>query len=158
MTPELTELCQKMREAARRATPGPWHAYHAAELRKGFGGPVNEVSQTGTARKNGDTVVQWGGFDAADGCTYARKKANAAYIALCNPSNLTALLDALEEAGKEKEMAIRQAADIAFSHRDNAGAEGMSEEAVLACGYSADAIAKDILSLLPAAPDTKETK
>jgi hypothetical protein len=65
-------------------TPGPWTHYHA-RLRPQYPVIVNEIH--GPA---GQVIVQWGGFDAADGSKSVRK-ANARLI-----SSAPMLLEALK--------------------------------------------------------------
>ena len=61
------------------AAPLPW-VHYSAPLRPQYPTQVNEIHRA----NDGPTVVQWGGFDAADGSKAARKK-NAAYIVhACN--------------------------------------------------------------------------
>lgn len=55
-------------------TPGPWTHYNA-KLRPQFSVRVNEIHGP-----NGEVIVQWGGFDAADG-KKPEIKANARLIA-----------------------------------------------------------------------------
>ncbi|WP_240843606.1 ead/Ea22-like family protein [Klebsiella pneumoniae] len=85
MTTDITELAQRMRTAARKATPGQWVAFTHADSR-------TFSVHTPDDNRCGD-VIKWAGFDGQ-----RKAKANAEFIALANPANILALVEALEKA------------------------------------------------------------
>lgn len=82
---DITELAQRMRTAARKATPGQWVAFTHADSR-------TFSVHTPDDNRCGD-VIKWAGFDGQ-----RKAKANAEFIALANPANVIALVGALEKA------------------------------------------------------------
>ena len=104
---DMDDLAKRLKEAAEKATPGEWKHYH------GFGSPpINEV------QSDEGTLIHWTGFDAA-ACSHKQKKANARYIALCSPANLSLLLAERERILKSNaellEIVTRMANDDAFA-------------------------------------------
>ena len=100
MTP--TPITRAMREAAEKATPGPWSEMH------NMAGPMGIV---GVMPEGFREKVCW--LDIS-----AREQENAAHIALAKRANVLALLDALEEAGKALEPFAEAAADDALGAED----------------------------------------
>ena len=88
MTTDITELAQSLKEAAEKATPGPWVAFTHADSR-------TFSVHTPDDKRCGD-VIKWAGFDGQ-----RKAKANAEFIALANPANVLALVEALEKAQAE---------------------------------------------------------
>ncbi|HCM7879237.1 TPA: ead/Ea22-like family protein, partial [Klebsiella quasipneumoniae] len=74
MTTDITELAQRLKAAAEKATPGPWEVQFGEEI-YATDGVDNEQVAIAT-------------LDARD----------ADYIALANPANVLALVEALEKA------------------------------------------------------------
>ncbi|HDX8332173.1 TPA: ead/Ea22-like family protein [Raoultella ornithinolytica CD1_MRS_4] len=82
---DITELAQSLKAAAGKATPGQWAAFTHADSR-------TFSVHTPDDKRCGD-VVKWAGFDGQ-----RKAKANAEFIALANPVNVLALVEALEKA------------------------------------------------------------
>lgn len=85
MTTDTTELAQSLKAAAGKATPGPWVALTDTATRT--------FSVHTPDDKRCDDVIKWTGFDGQ-----RKAKANAKFIALANPANILALVEALEKA------------------------------------------------------------
>ncbi|HCG3094517.1 TPA: ead/Ea22-like family protein [Klebsiella pneumoniae] len=81
----ITELAQRMKAAAEKATPGPWYV-HDKPCEDG-----NYGIDTSDKEFLAEAVVWWG---------FARqsiwREEDAKYIALANPANILALVEALE--------------------------------------------------------------
>ncbi|RNT55562.1 ead/Ea22-like family protein [Klebsiella pneumoniae] len=115
----ITELAQRMKAAAEKATPGPWYV-HDKPCEDG-----NYGIDTSDKEFLAEAVVWWG---------FARqsiwREEDAKYIALANPANILALVEALEKSEKTSE-ARREAIGIthkrAARERDRANA---AEEAL----------------------------
>ncbi|HBV3439737.1 TPA: ead/Ea22-like family protein [Klebsiella pneumoniae] len=92
MTTDITELAQRMKAAAEKATPGPWYV-HDKPCEDG-----NYGIDTSDKEFLAEAVVWWG---------FARqsiwREEDAKYIALANPANILALVEALEKAQQEHE-------------------------------------------------------
>lgn len=86
---DITELAQRMKAAAEKATPGPWYV-HDKPCEDG-----NYGIDTSDKEFLAEAVVWWG---------FARqsiwREEDAKYIALANPANILALVEALEKAQK----------------------------------------------------------
>ncbi|MEA4779502.1 ead/Ea22-like family protein [Klebsiella pneumoniae] len=84
---DITELAQSMKAAAEKATPGPWYV-HDKPCEDG-----NYGIDTSDKEFLAEAVVWWG---------FARqsiwREEDAKYIALANPANVLALVEALEKA------------------------------------------------------------
>lgn len=82
----ITELAQRMKAAAEKATPGPWYV-HDKPCEDG-----NYGIDTSDKEFLAEAVVWWG---------FARqsiwREEDAKYIALANPANVLALVEALEK-------------------------------------------------------------
>jgi hypothetical protein len=101
MTPDTQtqQLVQQMRAAAEKATPGPWCAGHLADddhpcnctsiVCEGYAGAICRVDFDNGLR------IGEGGNDAPP---LEEAKANLRYIAAANPTNVLALIAALEAA------------------------------------------------------------
>ena len=76
---DITELAQILKAAAKKATPGNWRAFQYHDGRCGVGG---------------------GNHDEIMVCEHISKKRphDALFIALANPANILALVEALEKA------------------------------------------------------------
>ena len=87
MTTDITDLAQRMKAAAEKATPGPWYL-HDKPCEAG-----NYGIDTSDKEFLAEAVVWWG---------FARqsiwREEDAKYIALANPANILALVEALEKA------------------------------------------------------------
>ncbi|HGH7464342.1 TPA: ead/Ea22-like family protein [Klebsiella pneumoniae] len=85
MTTDITELAQSLKAAAEKATPGPWEAF------------TDTASLTFSVHTPDDNrcedIIKWSGFDGQ-----RKAKANAEFIAMANPANIRALVEALEKA------------------------------------------------------------
>ncbi|HIE8623032.1 TPA: ead/Ea22-like family protein [Klebsiella variicola subsp. variicola] len=83
---DITELAQRMKAAAEKATPGPWYV-HDKPCEDG-----NYGIDTSDKEFLAEAVVWWG---------FARqsiwREEDAKYIALANPANILALVEALEK-------------------------------------------------------------
>ena len=79
MTTDITELAQSLKAAAEKATPGNWRAFQYHDGRCGVGG---------------------GNHDEIMVCEHISKKRphDALFIAMANPANVRALVEALEKA------------------------------------------------------------
>ena len=93
MTTDITELAQGLKAAAEKATPGQWVAFTHADSR-------TFSVHTPDDKRCGD-VIKWAGFDG-------QRKANAEFIALANPANVLALVEALKNTQTENELARGQ--------------------------------------------------
>ena len=85
MTTDIDKLAQQMREAAQKATPGPWRVvtdYPALAIGAGDYRVVQTPNQNNLRR-----------FGPANNWDGIPSEANAAYIALANPAGVLALLD-----------------------------------------------------------------
>ncbi|EJS4078426.1 ead/Ea22-like family protein [Escherichia coli] len=85
---DITELAQSLKAAARKATPGQWMAFTHADSQ-------TFSVHTPDDKRCGD-VIKWAGFDGQ-----RKAKANAEFIALANPANVLALVEALEKAQQQ---------------------------------------------------------
>ncbi|WP_301691941.1 ead/Ea22-like family protein [Klebsiella pneumoniae] len=76
---DITELAQSLKAAAEKATPGNWRAFQYHDGRCGVGG---------------------GNHDEIMVCEHISKKRphDALFIAMANPANIRALVEALEKA------------------------------------------------------------
>ncbi|HBV3432895.1 TPA: ead/Ea22-like family protein, partial [Klebsiella pneumoniae] len=79
MTTDITELAQSLKAAAEKATPGNWRAFKYHDGRCGIGGG-----------HNAEIMV----------CEHISKERphDAMFIAMANPANVLALVEALEKA------------------------------------------------------------
>ena len=84
MTTDITELAQSLKAAAEKATQGNWRAFQYHDGRCGIGG---------------------GHHDEIMVCEHISKERphDAMFIALANPANVLALVEALEKAQAENE-------------------------------------------------------
>ncbi|HAT1623409.1 TPA: ead/Ea22-like family protein [Klebsiella oxytoca] len=82
MTTDITELAQSLKAAAEKATPGSWRAFQYHDGRCGIGGGYHD-----------EIMV----------CEHISKRRphDAEFIALANPANILALVEALEKAQTE---------------------------------------------------------
>lgn len=109
MTTDITELAQSLKAAAEKATPGPWGvARDGKTLVSNQSHPIATVS---------DAMHRM----LADGSTGK----DAEFIALANPANILALVNALEKAQRHANLteAERQAYLGLISKRDERIAE-----------------------------------
>ncbi|MGE1376105.1 ead/Ea22-like family protein [Klebsiella pneumoniae] len=79
MTTDITEMAQSLKAAAEKASPGNWRAFQYHDGRCGVGG---------------------GNHDEIMVCEHISKKRphDALFIAMANPANILALVEALEKA------------------------------------------------------------
>lgn len=88
---DITELAQRMKAAAEKATPGPWYV-HDKPCEDG-----NYGIDTSDKEFLAETVVWWG---------FARqsiwREEDAKYIALANPANVLALVEELERKEEQR--------------------------------------------------------
>ncbi|MGV6735891.1 ead/Ea22-like family protein [Klebsiella pneumoniae] len=114
---DITELAQSLKAAAEKATPGRWEYYP--------GNTSIEYNVDSMGEDQGSVVY----VDSGD-FTQAQTDRNGEFIALANPENILALVEALEKSEKTSE-ARREAIDIthkrAARERDRANA---AEEAL----------------------------
>ncbi|EOG1019942.1 ead/Ea22-like family protein [Klebsiella variicola] len=85
MTTDITELAQSLKAAAENATPGHWEYYP--------GNTSIEYNVDSMDEDQGSIVY----VDSGD-FTQAQTDRNGKFIALANPANVTALVEALEKA------------------------------------------------------------
>ncbi len=124
MTPDEVKA---LREAAEKATPGPWKHYRN-KLRPNFGGVINEVQSA--ERKV--PVIQWSGFDNSNKAE-AKHAANARFIALANPTTILSLLDALASA----EAKLKEAKSPHYYHTADCGLWSEDEGVGCSCALEA---------------------
>ena len=110
MTTDITELAQRMKAAAEKATPGEWWADEVKN--EGCYGPGDDCVEGFTSYaiygSDGQTLFDSLNSDAACICEEydgeghvawdETAQRNAEFIALANPANVTALVEALEKA------------------------------------------------------------
>lgn len=100
MTTDITELAQRMKAAAEKATPGPWYV-HDKPCEDG-----NYGIDTSDKEFLAEAVVWWG---------FARqsiwREEDAKYIALANPANVLALVEALGKA-QQQIIALQQRHEV----------------------------------------------
>ncbi|WP_407295951.1 ead/Ea22-like family protein [Klebsiella quasipneumoniae] len=89
---DITELAQSLKAAAEKATPGNWRAFQYHDGRCGVGG---------------------GNHDEIMVCEHISKKRphDALFIAMANPANILALVEALERAQSANEYLREQSAE-----------------------------------------------
>ncbi|KRE08143.1 hypothetical protein ASE61_00565 [Bosea sp. Root670] len=136
---DIAGLVSGWRKAMEGVSAGPWRHYRN-KLRPQFGGIINEVQC-----RSKTPVVAWPGFE--DSKRKEPKHAiNAAWIARCSPSGISALLDALlaqvaelaearREVGRKHDEANRYVNEMiawrsAFQRVTPGGSEFTSPEAV----------------------------
>lgn len=85
MTTDITELAQSLKASAKKATKGQWVAFTDTATR------TFSVHTPDDARC--ENIIKWAGFDCQKNA-----KSNAEFIALANPANILALVEALEKA------------------------------------------------------------
>ncbi|HBW7278775.1 TPA: hypothetical protein MFN02_000636 [Klebsiella pneumoniae] len=85
MTTDITELAQSLKAAAEKATPGRWEYYP--------GNTSIEYNVDSMGEDQGSVVY----VDSGD-FTQAQTDRNGEFIALANPANILALVEALEKA------------------------------------------------------------
>lgn len=90
MTTDITELAQRMKAAAEKATKGQWVAFTDTATKTFAVHTPND--------KRCENIIKWAGFDCQKNAG-----ANAEFIALANPVNTLALVEALEKAQQERE-------------------------------------------------------
>lgn len=123
MTTITTELAQRMRTAAEKATPGEWWA-DEVENEGSYGSGddcVEGFTSYAIYGSDGQTLFDSLNSDAAciseeyDGEGHVAwdetAQRNAEFIALANPANVLALLDALEAKDKQLEIATQNIRD-----------------------------------------------
>lgn len=87
MTTNITELAQRMKAAAEKATPGPWYVHDKPCEDGNYGIDTSDKEFLAEA-------VVWLGFARQS----IWREEDAKYIALANPANILALVDAVEKA------------------------------------------------------------
>ncbi|EOF4705855.1 ead/Ea22-like family protein [Klebsiella oxytoca] len=98
MTTDITELAQSMKAAAEKATPGEWVYF-----------PKNTSIEydVGSDESQGSILY----VDSGD-FTQAQTDRNGEFIALANPANILALVEALEAQGTEIEWMRKRIAGL----------------------------------------------
>ncbi|HBU1176965.1 TPA: ead/Ea22-like family protein [Klebsiella pneumoniae] len=84
---DITELAQRMKAAAEKATPGPWYVHDKPCEDGNYGIDTSDKEFLAEA-------VVWLGFARQS----IWREEDAKYIALANPANILALVEALEKA------------------------------------------------------------
>lgn len=87
MTTDITELAQSLNAAAEKATPGPWYVHDKPCEDGNYGIDTSDKEFLAEA-------VIWWGFSRQS----IWREEDAKYIALANPANILALVEALEKA------------------------------------------------------------
>ncbi|EPG9590200.1 ead/Ea22-like family protein [Klebsiella pneumoniae] len=97
MTTDITELAQSLKAAAEKATQGNWRAFQYHDGRCGIGGG-----------HNAEIMV----------CEHISKERphDAMFIALANPANVLALVEALEKA--QQRIAQLESRTVKMPHRN----------------------------------------
>ncbi|HHL0165520.1 TPA: ead/Ea22-like family protein [Klebsiella pneumoniae] len=97
MTTDITELAQRLKAAAEKATQGNWRAFQYHDGRCGIGGG-----------HNAEIMV----------CEHISKERphDAMFIALANPANVLALVEALEKA--QQRIAELESRTVKLPHRN----------------------------------------
>lgn len=83
MKNDITELAQRLKAAAEKATKGQWVAFTDTATKTFAVHTPND--------KRCENIIKWSGFDCQKNA-----KANAEFIAMANPANVLALVEALE--------------------------------------------------------------
>ncbi|HIE3804931.1 TPA: ead/Ea22-like family protein [Klebsiella pneumoniae] len=126
MTTDITELAQSLKASAKKATKGQWVAFTDTATR------TFSVHTSDDARC--ENIIKWTGFDCQKNA-----KANAEYIALANPANILALVEALEKAQRANNSApaiLRQLAEEKQKRGEVAAATAFN--------YAASALQKEL--------------
>lgn len=84
---DITELAQSLKAAAGKATPGPWYVHDKPCEDGNYGIDTSDKEFLAEA-------VVWWGFSRQS----IWREEDAKYIALANPANIRALVEALEKA------------------------------------------------------------
>jgi|GEM_PF-1768301 len=87
---DITELAQSLKASAKKATKGQWVAFTDTATR------TFSVHTPDDARC--ENIIKWAGFDCQKNA-----KSNAEFIALANPANILALVEALEHYKSREE-------------------------------------------------------
>lgn len=99
-----TELAQRMKAAALKATEGPWIIFDDDWSDDEDAVITNEARDDACASPI--AVIKGGGTDSCSSSSfYAEQRANAALIALASPDNIRALVEALEAKEKQRSAA-----------------------------------------------------
>mgnify|MGYP005968754871 CR=1 FL=1 len=148
---DITELAQRMKAAAEKATPGEWWADEVKN--EGCYGPGDDCVEGFTSYaiygSDGQTLFDSLNSDAAciseeyDGEGHVAwdetAQRNAEFIALANPANILALVEALEKAHRAKNSApaiLRQLAEEKQRRGEVAAATAFN--------YAASALQKEL--------------
>ncbi|WP_416329131.1 ead/Ea22-like family protein [Raoultella planticola] len=164
MTTDITELAQRMKAAAEKATQGEWWADEVKN--EGCYGSGDDCVEGFTSYaiygSDGQTLFDSLNSDAACICEEydgeghvawdETAQRNAEFIALANPANILALVEALEKSEKTSE-ARREAIDIthkrAARERDRANAAEEALERAQAVLVNDGTIGKPLTIILP---------
>ncbi|GKV75575.1 hypothetical protein PEC106568_07490 [Pectobacterium carotovorum subsp. carotovorum] len=96
----ISEVIEKIKSAAGKATPGQWKAFCKTHRKGGtFALHTPDDERCGN-------IVNWQGFDGNDQPKY-RNAANVKYMALANPENVVRLIDHIEAL--EQQLAAERA-------------------------------------------------
>lgn len=96
----ISEVIEKIKSAAGKATPGPWSAFCKTHRKGGtFALHTPDDWRCGN-------IINWQGFDGNEQPKY-RNAANVKYMALVNPENITRLIDHI--AALEQQLAAERA-------------------------------------------------
>ncbi|MGQ4591284.1 ead/Ea22-like family protein [Raoultella ornithinolytica] len=120
MTTDITELAQSLKAAAEKATPGPWRR---SSVR------FNGITDIANPMEQGSKPH----------VANASEKRDAEFIALANPSNILALVEALEKAQRANNSApaiLRQLAEEKQKRGEVAAATAFN--------YAASALQKEL--------------
>ncbi|MCK2101904.1 ead/Ea22-like family protein [Klebsiella michiganensis] len=98
MTTDITELAQSLKASAKKATKGQWVAFTDTATR------TFSVHTPDDARC--ENIIKWAGFDCQKNA-----KSNAEFIALANPANVLALVEALEKGERANGYLREQSAE-----------------------------------------------
>lgn len=104
---DISELVQKIKTAAEKATPGKWTWWTSNSFLR--------LSSDATAKDGG--VID--SYRMTDGHTSLRvSKADQDFIALCFPENITVIIDALEKKQESNEFLKGQLSELANFNPD----------------------------------------
>ena len=100
MTTDITELAQSLKAAAEKATQGNWRAFQYHDGRCGIGGG-----------HNAEIMV----------CEHISKERphDAMFIALANPANVLALVEALEKAQPAPALPLPDVVSVLLNHLED---------------------------------------
>ncbi|EMM5891752.1 ead/Ea22-like family protein [Klebsiella michiganensis] len=139
MTTDTTELAHSLKAAAKKATKGRWVAFTDTATKTFAVHTPND--------KRCENIIKWAGFDCQKNA-----KANAEFIALANPANALALVEALELKEEQRanwfQMAKKLGEDLDAAEKRNAESESSGiAPGILRCSECSFVQTKNIISV-----------